>query len=530
MQNVLTLNRREWMLGGAVIAIGLLLRLLPALDHQHFCPLVDDSFYALSIARNIAQGEGITYAGSPTNGFQPLFVFLAVPFYRVFGGQDALAIHGILTLMAVIGTLTGGLLYAALRRMGARLGAMFVLIVWSLSPHFIGNGVNGLETGLAAFFMAASLLHLEACLRGRERVRWPAAAGLGILLGLGILARVDMGFWAVAVALDWLIVRNAAPFRRRVAALVVTTIVAAALCLPWFAYNVVVFGNPVPGSGAGVRFISLALGYRVWGQEGMYLPPESIPLGYYLRSLQTLLTDILNAIVTPLAILTPPGFVVLILLAAFLARRSLGHWLRRVPALLVFPACLVPAYAFWILGQWFYPRYAVTIVLALTILLGLLLQAFVARFPGARRPLFAAGAVLALTMVFLGWNSALRTCLRGEYSNGRDHHIAVDMAAAHVPPGAPLGGFQSGALEYYGRDWPVMNLDGVVNAAALESMRANRMDAYLREQGIDWLLDLDWIIEALYARHAGVKDPMAQWETVVRSGRMVLLRRKTGAL
>ena len=50
--------------------------------------LYDDSFYAFKIAQNIASGHGATFDGvHPTNGFQPLYVFLLVPLFWLFGSN-----------------------------------------------------------------------------------------------------------------------------------------------------------------------------------------------------------------------------------------------------------------------------------------------------------------------------------------------------------------------------------------------------------------------------------------------------------
>lgn len=47
---------------------------------------MEDGYYALSVARNFAEGNGITIDGTQiTNGFQPLFTFVAVPAFLIAG-------------------------------------------------------------------------------------------------------------------------------------------------------------------------------------------------------------------------------------------------------------------------------------------------------------------------------------------------------------------------------------------------------------------------------------------------------------
>jgi hypothetical protein len=67
-----------------------------------------------------------------------------------------------------------------------------------------------------------------------------------------------------------------------------------------------------------------------------------------------------------------------------------------------------------------------------------------------------------------------------------------------VPKGT-LGAFQSGVIGYFSaRD--VVNLDGKVNEGAAEALRLRRTDDYVVARGIDFVMDWDPILNALYAR------------------------------
>jgi hypothetical protein len=66
-------------------------------------PVTEDAYYALSVSRNIAEGKGVTIDGStPTNGFQPLFVFACVPLFALAGHDRILAIRLVLGLSWVL--------------------------------------------------------------------------------------------------------------------------------------------------------------------------------------------------------------------------------------------------------------------------------------------------------------------------------------------------------------------------------------------------------------------------------------------
>jgi hypothetical protein len=51
-----------------------------------------------------------------------------------------------------------------------------------------------------------------------------------------------------------------------------------------------------------------------------------------------------------------------------------------------------------------------------------------------------------------------------------------------------IGGLQTGALAYFGEGLQVVNLGGVVNAAALRALRHRRILDYARASGVDWIV------------------------------------------
>ncbi|MBM4094149.1 MAG: hypothetical protein FJ276_32800 [Planctomycetes bacterium] len=513
----------KW-IAAVALALGLGMRLLLALDHAHFNPLFDDSYYALDVARSIAAGKGVTCGGIHTNGFQPLFVLLAVPFYRLFAGHDAAAVHGVLALLAILNTVAGWLLYGFIRALKCPRGAVLGLIAWCLSPYVIWHGVNGLETGLTAVCVFASGWYYVARIRAAASWRPLELAGLGALLGLGVLSRVDMGFWAVALALDMTFFRREIRVSRRLAGTALVGVVAVVVASPWFLFNMLHFGSPLPTSGAGVRFISLAYGYKHWGRGGAYLSGDGVPLKYYALSLRASLREIFTALDLLSTSLTLRGMLAALAVAAVVSRRRLAEYAVRYPFLALFPLLQIVAYSFWIFGQWFYPRYYYTVAGVAVIWICALADRALAGTTALRRTAVFAG--LGIYLLLLPWDAIPQKCLRRAFhSRERDADLARAVEDI-VPEGVAVGAFQSGALAYYTRDRRIVNLDGVINRAALAAMKEKRMTQYLRGEGIDWLMDWDWIIEALYARRAGVPDPMAEWELVKSWGKMGLYRRK----
>ena len=76
--------------------------------------LVDDGYYYLEIARNIAGGNGFTFDGlNPTNGFHPLWQIMLVPIFLMTESR-ALAAQAVTMLQTLLFAASGFMLYRIL--------------------------------------------------------------------------------------------------------------------------------------------------------------------------------------------------------------------------------------------------------------------------------------------------------------------------------------------------------------------------------------------------------------------------------
>jgi hypothetical protein len=157
--------------------------------------------------------------------------------------------------------------------------------------------------------------------------------------------------------------------------------------------------------------------------------------------------------------------------------------------LYLYSVLLVAAYSFVVFGHIFFSRYYYPIfffsillgAFAFDLLLGLV------RRPGAR-PGLATAVVLvyALLLPYMSWN---------RLTNGDYRFLQVtDWIETHTPPNATIGVFNAGAIGYFS-DRRVINLDGKVNAAALEALRSGGIRRYIAAQGIDYVIDHEWILK-----------------------------------
>jgi Dolichyl-phosphate-mannose-protein mannosyltransferase len=511
----------------ALLAAGLLLRLLIAWSPfsylAHRGPLLDDAFYSFSIARNLATGHGPTADGiHATSGFQPLYTFLLVPFYHLFPHSPILPIHLALTLLALCGALTGWFLYRFVSGASGRRAGLFSLALWTFSPYFLFQGENGLETGLFGMSLAATLaFYLNAARKSPTAGR---LCVLGFMLGITILARVDGILLAVALALDLLLLRR--PLKEKITGVALSAAVALATLSPYLLFLWVRFGVVIPESGSAVRFLSLCYGtlFVLGPRSAFFFSPDQVPAIYYVGSLRKAVQILLGEpLLFPSSLLLYPAsaarmfnprtlLLVLgggILLAANLfplrSRSGAGDappsGLLRVGVICA--AFWIPAYAFGVLGQWWFNRYLFPLFLLMAAASGPLVDLIGASFPLFRRmgptrfALFALGLHLACFLT-----QVPEQFLRNKpYQNVSEYMAAARTLDLALPPGSLGGAFQSGTLGYFARH-RVINLDGVVNRDATRALRDKRMADYIREEGIEAIIDWPRWLDALLIRRS----------------------------
>jgi hypothetical protein len=237
----------------AVAALGL--ALVPALTYLVFAVLHprrwvelldDDAYYYLGVARNIAAGNGSTFAGLvETNGYHPLWLLILVPVAAV--------VRDPYVLVAVVFVIQSFIWIFVVRegmRIGRRFGSgavgVLALVTLGLLAIVIGHlSFNGMESApLVFFFVLAVRLALEAD-EGDES----AYRKIGWVLALMSLTRLDATFTALLIAAA-LALRNMPPVRRDAVVRAVRLAGPTALGLGLYVVaNTILFGTPTPVSG-----------------------------------------------------------------------------------------------------------------------------------------------------------------------------------------------------------------------------------------------------------------------------------------
>lgn len=542
---------------GALLALTAAVRLAIAFaDHRSLIAAEvyqDDAFYYLEIARNIVAGRGPSFDGShATAGFQPLYLLLLLPLAWGLGDSPAALVHASACLLAGFATATTWLVFRLTRELGATRGAWLAAALWAVAPYFAVMGTNGQETGLAVFFALAALR-----LYVRDFVHAPAgdrrrALRFGAVCGLGLLARLDLALLLLALAGHWLWARARG---RRPAGELRCALLAALACglviLPWAAVSRTQTGAWLPTGGAASREIALHYGWanleRIWSRPDPsrpqpYFDPERVPPAWYadVASKQVAVFLVEHPLLAPLRAhvlygVWPP-----------LERYPPYRWLRRAPLATTALALLLAAvfawgwrrraaaacaprglgalvagygllfglgYTFYAPAHWYFARYCATPI-AITLVCAL---------PPLERALrshrtlasAAAGGLLAWQLLSLAGFAA--GGLRWSRAEAGGFLRSWHALAPRIEPGARLGAFQAGIYGYFG-DRDVVNLDGKVNPAAARALREKRLDRYLADEGIDYVLDWEWVLYALCTRHLG-PDPAVRFRKLAQEDR-----------
>lgn len=485
--------------------------------HVH---LLDDAYYTLTIARNIAAGDGITYGGVPTNGFQPLFALVMAPLMALFGDRPETALRLAKLFLALCST---GLLLVLLhiaRRLADNAAAVATGVLYVANANLLAHNLSGLETALHGLLF---WLFVLAYLRYRDSERLGPLLGMGLLLGVTAYARFDTVFLFLGVGLDqaWAQRRDIPQLVRRGMALFGPAVV---LLAPWFIWSRVACGSFFQSSGSFHRWRGLlqqdvpeSLGGMVkFGVAklvslGIKLPLE--PLWGYEGPMRALARRLLGQE------RVRAGFLVELLrenpgAAAALAGLALGGaallvWFgrrhaRRLTTLRPL-AFLLPALAGAAL---FYPLFLLNYSMrhffpfsaGLALVWGVWLGGFAADGPLRRRGAGLAAAIVLAALLALPGVGAWTTDHRP-----RTAWEVVETIEGLVPTGEKIGYTDCGVFGYYLRRHTVVNLDGILDFDALHAMRDGDIGALLVRRRIGYVLHL----------HNFRADYATQWQTHV---------------
>jgi hypothetical protein len=420
-------------------------------------PLMDDSYIFFNISKDIADWfAGCSPAFQLTSGFQPLIAFLYYPFFQFFGDYQELPIHCALSLNAVLGFFANILLYRLLRNIASRSIATFLVSVWIWSPYVMYQSINGMETTLALLLILITVSRYWRITQLSSHAIRPWCF-LGLTLGIGFWARVDVGLLGVAIVVDQVLLafsrdRRLLPLRLRYSFLCGVT--ALLIASPWIVFTILDTGTILPISGRAVHQVTcvlfdfrhpkhmsfLSLMYLYFKKElFMYQP---------LVALANYKTWIL--FITGLSVV---GFLIA------LQDQKLRNLFRSV---LIYQVIIVASYIFFIGGFWHLNRYLYPVFTLM-----LLLHATTLGYLQSKLQLKPLTVTIILVFLFVPYIFSYTSQYQSQWSKNRpSRYLSASLfAKERIPQKAKVGTFQSGCLSYW-LDNQVVNLDGVVNRDA----------------------------------------------------------------
>lgn len=482
----------------ALLGVNLLLRCVVALRPLEYIDgltVPDDAYLSLTIAKNIAEGIGPLYGLEYTNGFQPLYVFLMVPVYWIVHGDLVTPVHIALILLSLFDTATLFLLFRLLATRSTSFSTPLVAAaLWILNPYVISTTLNGLETAISCFFIAAVVWYFSVRTREPSGLTPGKDFVLGLLLGGAVFARIDNLLLALAAGII-ILLQNIRQPHGVSSSLWSLLVIGAGMFLvnvPWLVYSYHYTGDLYPVSGKAVRFMSLA-------QVGHQPTLDNWYWGIMKRGVLVILESNIPALVCVGGLGA----------AAIVFRRRVRatllphlHWLS-LPALFV--PFLFFGYTLYIFTPWFFDRYFYPAFLVLLLLCAVLFDGVSSALRSQTWRTFLTAALLVVIAAtpFTSRKSSDLFFSR-ETTNMGYMNIGV-WAKKQFPAGTILGSSQTGALGYFAEGLTVINLDGVVNKSCYESLVERRNMEYIRSVRIEYVVGWPVNIQFIVAHSANFR-------------------------
>ncbi len=431
----------------------------------------DDAYYYFTIARHLARGDGSTFDGlAATNGYHPLWLWLLTPLFALDPDPLRMLVW-VKCFSALFWIASIALVWALARRLDA-VAEVSVALPFLISLR--GYWFAGMEATVVLTLALAVAYRSAADGLFSE----PARARLlpvGILLGLALLARLDLIFFVCAVCGLFFVAASGLDLTTRLRRTIQLGLPSLAMLIAYMASNAWAFGTPSPVSGQ-----AKTLGGPFWNPQvfGDYFlrKPVSMPL---LRELPAWSWWLL--LVIPALIVLRPRLGVftgarrkgardleLLLWALILGNLSqLGYYAVRTS---------------WPLWRWYF--YFLPLLFAVAVPVITMAGVELARLKRTRQLLPLIVALGAGIMIARGKTSAMPPPLTWDY---KTQALAVtDFLERTLPADAVVAMGDRAGCHGYLLDRPLVQTEGLVGSKAfLDALAAGRVPAYLERQGVD---------------------------------------------
>ncbi|MEN3002680.1 MAG: hypothetical protein ABDI19_12695 [Armatimonadota bacterium] len=470
-----TQNRRIAWLAGYLLYLSLLLCLLAlvygavklyvlAKMEVVVSLTADDAGYFFKIAQNVVAGKGFTFDGiNKTNGFQPLWLYALLPLAWLMRGASPEVFFRVALMYQVVLVVIAGIFfyYAIVSFTNRVISTITTVIFYLISTVWF---LNGMESGVLLLCVSGLLAY---SLRHQVFFDYQPKKAfiLGLLLGLVLLARLDMIFLVIAMYLFisiWILWRFAdRQWRQQQLKQVGLSLAGLGLVtVPYFLYNQLAFGALMPISGQ----LKNSFPHIV---EVSFGPPR-IPRQVTMLLLMTMVICLTNLFLLRSSFfenLKHKYFIFLFIVFSF---SILMHYLNTA------------LFMKWAVFRWHFSIYSFVFCLGLVDVL-IRLRFIVGR------PI-----ILWLTPLFTIAVSGLMLTRFDRMAKHTNWHAIAYKAAVwtrrHTPQDAILAMKDAGTFGFFSQR-AVINLDGLVNNLEYQTaLKERRLNEYLHAKGVQYLV------------------------------------------
>lgn len=464
-----------------LLIIGTVFKLAPFFNNYRLTySFIDDGYYMMTVARNIALGNGMSIADGTiqTNGIQPLYTFVLSLIYLITAGDKFSTIKLIVILQFIISCLT----FFALWKIGSELLserkdgpkiALFAAALWYVSPITYLNTTNGLETG---FYTLLILLPVWMLFSKNAKYNTKFSILIGAVLGIIFWARNDVVFLVMAICLYILYYRiyDSENFSKNIIHVIIIGIVSLLVALPWLIYNKINFGHIIPISGQS-EFVSSDTGGNLKHVPAViveyFFSFYQIP--YYLK---------INAVTTAIC----SFLTALLLFSVFKIRRGYSKTFQKYFFItFIFLAALSLFYGlafgtYWFLSRYLFPAATLAYFFWADGIFKILTHIKI------KNVQYIVSSVFVLFMLSI-------SVYNYKHDYQRVFYYLVDWTQNNLNGNEWIGSIQSGTVGYYYDK--TINIDGKVNPEALAAIKEDKLLQYIINKKMDYLIDVNSFAE-----------------------------------
>jgi hypothetical protein len=479
------------------------------IDH----PVIEDAYYTFSVAKNIANGHGISADGENlTNGFQPLYTFLIVPAF-VLTNNDYLSIRIIFILMLLVLFLSAYLFGLIIRDsllailgIGSQELFWIAFFIYLSSLLLIINYLNGLETGLLLLCVLSFIRYYQKL----QEFNLKNIPVLGIILGLLVLIRIDAVFFVIIFSIS-LIFHKDIRIKTRIIYAIILSFISLLISSPWWIYNYTVFNSIMPTSGQaqfefGIFYYRLFYLSDAWTQN---LSPFTYTFDRFLHGW--------SGVIIRLMIIGTLTFYINKQLTGkfknlFKSNTIAKRTYQIILVIAIYTIVLSIWYFFFSSAGHFYLRYIVIMSIIGQFVFVIFIAIIFKKFKRIFYLIPTALALIILAVVLLFHTELM-------LNKSQFFKYQLQLVKKYVPEKEYVAAGQSGTLGFFRQR--VVNLDGKVNNEAL--IYKDRIVKYLDKKKIHWICDWKFFIDD----YLGDNPEKIGWIQVGKYGEFYLYHKST---